>query len=256
MRIVGAGRESPGAQDDVLSRFAARRAAESWARHVRSALLHAISLDATSWALARSRGGATSRHQRERLRAELDRGNAEIALLMEELRIKDAQWGRQPSRRRPHYTAIERLRILELKVARGWSREHAAQVFLLNEQTVRSWHRCASTNWPSRCKFPEFVRYLKELKALVPSMESCASRRCWRGPAPGHSTAARRIAGRRSLKSVDHFTSGRTAENRWRASRGSKKTRLLVTRATGFWCSRVRAKALLGHTGSSCCRST
>ncbi len=62
---------------------------------------------------------------------------AEIALLKEELRIKDERWSRLSSRRRPHYTAIERLRILELKAARGWSREQAARIFLLDEQTVR-----------------------------------------------------------------------------------------------------------------------
>jgi hypothetical protein len=71
---------------------------------------------------------------------ELDRTHTEIALLKEELRIEDARWGRLPSRRRPHYTAIERLRILELKAARGWSREQVARIFLLDEQTVRSWH--------------------------------------------------------------------------------------------------------------------
>jgi hypothetical protein len=42
-----------------------------WTRHVRSALLQAISLAATAWTVARSRA-ATSR-RRERLQADLDR---------------------------------------------------------------------------------------------------------------------------------------------------------------------------------------
>lgn len=84
---------------------------KSWTRRVCSALLQAISLAATAWTLARSRA-ATNRHIRERFQAELDRAHPEIALLKEELRIKDSRWSRLPSRRRPHYTAIERLRIL------------------------------------------------------------------------------------------------------------------------------------------------
>jgi len=78
---------------------------KGWTRHVRSALLQAISLAATAWTLARGRA-ATSRRRQEPLQAELDRAHAEIALLGEELRIKDARWSRLPSRRRPHYTAI------------------------------------------------------------------------------------------------------------------------------------------------------
>lgn len=84
-----------------------------WTKHVRSAVLRAVALAATAWTLARSRA-ATSRHQRERLRAELDRAQTEIALLKEELSIKDARWSRLLSRRRPHYTPFERMRILQL----------------------------------------------------------------------------------------------------------------------------------------------
>ena len=151
---------------------------KGWTRHVRSALLQAISLAATAWTLARGRA-ATSRRRRERLQAELDRAHAEIALLKEELRIKDARWSRLPSRRRPHYTAVERLRILELKAARGWSREQAARIFLLDEQTVRSWQGRIDEEGQGALvrmaepvnKFPDFVRYLvRELKALPPAM--------------------------------------------------------------------------------------
>jgi hypothetical protein len=108
----------------------------SWTRHVRSGLLQAVPL-AAAWTLTCSRA-ATSRSQRRCLEAELDRAHTEIALLKEELQIKDERWSRLPSRRRPHYTAIERLRILELKAARGWSREQAARIFLLYEQTEQS----------------------------------------------------------------------------------------------------------------------
>jgi len=35
--------------------------------------------------------------------------------------IKDARMERLPAQRRPHYPPIERLAILELRAARGWS---------------------------------------------------------------------------------------------------------------------------------------
>ena len=71
-----------------------------WTHHVKSAVLHAVSLAAAALTLARSRA-ATSRVARHRLQAELDRATTEIALLREELDIKDARWHRLPPRRRP-----------------------------------------------------------------------------------------------------------------------------------------------------------
>jgi hypothetical protein len=47
----------------------------------------------------------------------VDRARQEIALLREELRIKDARMASIPPRRRPHYPPKERLAILELKAA-------------------------------------------------------------------------------------------------------------------------------------------
>ena len=57
-----------------------------WAHHVKSGLLHAISLAARALTVARSR------HTQSQLQAELNRANGEIALLTEELAIKDARW--------------------------------------------------------------------------------------------------------------------------------------------------------------------
>ena len=85
-----------------------------WTLLVKSAVLHAVSLASTALTLASSRAAA-SRVQRHRLQAELDRDTTEIALLGEELDIKDARWNRLPPRRRPFYTAVQRMRILQLK---------------------------------------------------------------------------------------------------------------------------------------------
>jgi len=87
--------------------------------------------------IARSRE-ATSRTRQHRLQAQLDRAHTEIALLKEELGIKDSRWSRLPSRKRPHYTPIQRMQILQLRAARGWPYEQAAQAFLVDEQTLRS----------------------------------------------------------------------------------------------------------------------
>jgi len=75
---------------------------KGWTEHVKSALLQAISFAAMALTIARSRA-ATSRSRQHRLQAELNRAHTEIALLKEELGIKDGRWSRLPSRRRPRY---------------------------------------------------------------------------------------------------------------------------------------------------------
>jgi transcriptional regulator with XRE-family HTH domain len=122
---------------------------------------------------------ARSRRARSRLESELERANTEIALLKEELAIKDARWDRVPPRRRPHFTPIHRMRILQVKAARGWSYEQAADAFMIDEQTLRSWLRRVDEEGEGALiqipepvnKFPDFVRYLvKQLKVLLPTM--------------------------------------------------------------------------------------
>ncbi len=89
-----------------------------WTKTVRSAVVQAISV--ASMALTHAWGrAATASSPRRRLQAELDRAKSEIALLQEELDIKDARLTRVPPRKRPHYGPIQRMRILELKVARA-----------------------------------------------------------------------------------------------------------------------------------------
>jgi hypothetical protein len=102
-------------------------------------LIQAVSLAATALNLPHGRASA-SRSIRQCLAAEVDR-TTEIALLKEELDTKDARWRRLPSRRRPDYTPVQRMRILQLKAARGWSCEQAARAFLIDQQTLRSWMR-------------------------------------------------------------------------------------------------------------------
>lgn len=110
------------------------RLPKQWSNHVKSGILHAIAL--ASVALSYARGGARGER---RLRAQLDQAATEIALLREELSIKDDRWGRAHPRRRPHYTPSQRMRILQLRAARGWTLEKTARVFLVEDQTMINW---------------------------------------------------------------------------------------------------------------------
>ena len=93
---------------------------KGWSRRVRSAVVQAISLAQFALTSARS-VAANNLNARIRLKEENDRLRQEIALLREEVRIKDARMARIPAQRKPHYPPTERLAILELRAARGWS---------------------------------------------------------------------------------------------------------------------------------------
>jgi hypothetical protein len=98
---------------------------KSWGTHVKSATIHVIAL--AQYALTYSRSwAADSSNQRVRLKAECDGLEQELALLREEIRIKDVRMAQIVPQRRPHYPATERMAILELRATRGWSLEQAA----------------------------------------------------------------------------------------------------------------------------------
>jgi hypothetical protein len=73
-------------------------------------LAHYAILSARGWA-----ANALNPHARQA--AQSERLTSEVALLKEELRIKDARIAKSDPRRRPHYPATERMAILELKAA-------------------------------------------------------------------------------------------------------------------------------------------
>jgi len=149
-----------------------------WPRHVRSAMLHVIAL--ARFAGAHVRGWAAgSLNPRVYLAAQLDRARQEIALLREELRIKDARMAQVAAHRRPQYAPIERMAILELKAARGWNQAQAAKAMLVTPATVAAWLRRVDEGGPDALvqlyepvnRFPDFVRHIvRRLKTLCPSM--------------------------------------------------------------------------------------
>ncbi len=147
-----------------------------WPKVVRSGVLQAISVAATAVTHAWSRG-ATSRSSRSRERAEADRLRTEVLLLTEELDLKDSRWARVPARRRLYYGPVQRMRILELRAARGWSTKQTADRFLVTEETIASWMRrldeegeagLVQLEAPAN-KFPDFMAYLvRYLKRTCP----------------------------------------------------------------------------------------
>ncbi len=151
---------------------------KSWPRHVKSAVLHTISL--AHYAIVRARGRAAgSAGSQERFSAEYERLRDECALLREEMRIKDLRMAQIPPHKRPRYRPGERMAILELRAARGWSIKQTADTFLITEATVSSWMRRIDEKGPDALlqlpepvnKFPDFVRYLvRRLKTLCPAM--------------------------------------------------------------------------------------
>ena len=151
---------------------------KNWKRGVRSAVLNVISLAQLSIAYARG-WAANSINARVRLKAENDRLREEIALLREEMRIKDSRMTLIVPQRRPHYAPTERMAILELRAARGWSLSQSADSFLVTSATIASWVKRIDEEGPESLvqicqpvnKFPDFVRYVvQRLKALCPRL--------------------------------------------------------------------------------------
>lgn len=149
-----------------------------WPEFVRSAVLNVASLAHASATLSRG-WCADSPLKRVQLAGELDQARQEIALLQEEMRIKDARMTRIPPHQRPFYPPIERLAILELRAARGWNLDQTARAFLVEPATISTWMKRideegeqALVKLPTPVnKFPTFVTHIvKRMKILCPAM--------------------------------------------------------------------------------------
>lgn len=146
-----------------------------WTKSVNSAVLQVISLAQFSLTVAR---GQTIGKQGGR-NVVVDRLRQELALLEEEHRLLRDRFGRLAPHKRPHYTPVERLAILELRAARGWSVVQTAKRFLVSPETIASWCRCLDDEdaLVQRAepvnRFPAFVRYsVRRLKVLCPTLGS------------------------------------------------------------------------------------
>ena len=151
---------------------------KSWNEHVRSAVLQAISLAQFSLAHARGRA-AYSLDAQTRQATQYDRLQQEVVGLREEIRIKDARMARIEPRNRPHYPAQERLAILLLRSARGWSLDQTAKTFLVTKATIAYWNQRLREDGSEALvakpepinKYPDFVRYIvQQFKTLSPTL--------------------------------------------------------------------------------------
>ena len=138
-----------------------------WPQWARSAMPYVLSLARIALLAATDRVATSVRLEHE------------LALLREELRIKDARLERVLPHRRPHYPAVERLAILELRAARGWSAAQTAERFFVTEATVASWMMRLDEDGPEALvqtpepvnRFPDLVAHLvRRLKVLCPAM--------------------------------------------------------------------------------------
>jgi putative transposase len=151
---------------------------KSWPAKVRSAMLHVVSLAKYAAVYTRS-WAADCPNARVRLGAEQKRCEEDNALLREELRIKDARMGGIAAHHRPFYRATERLAILELKAARGWSLEQTAKTFFVCPKTIAAWMKRIDEDGAAALvqlpvpvnRFPDFVRYaVQRLQTLCPTL--------------------------------------------------------------------------------------
>jgi len=149
-----------------------------WNRRVKSAALQILALGHYGFTAFLARA-AVARDRRTRLQGEVDRLQQELALLREELRIKDARMARLHPHRRPFYIPFERMAILELRAARGWSARQTADRFLLTLTTVGAWMSRINEEGPNALlrlqepvnKFPDLVRYIvRRLKVVCPRL--------------------------------------------------------------------------------------
>jgi putative transposase len=151
---------------------------KNWTSSIQAATLHVIAL--AQYSLAYSRSWATnSPNERLLLSAKTDQLQQEIALLREEIRIKNLRMATIPATRRPHYRPTERLAILELRAARGWSLEQTARMFQVTAATIASWGKRLDEHGPRALlqspgpvnRFPDYVRAaVQRLQALCPRL--------------------------------------------------------------------------------------
>jgi len=151
---------------------------KAWPANVKMAVLYAIALAHTAIVHARSMA-LSNTDARTRRAGDLQGALDGIAMLEEELRIKDGRMAMIDAHRRPYYRPIERMAILELRAARGWSQAETARRFLVKPTTIASWlkridERSAAPLVQVRepvNKFPDLVGYvIRRLKVLFPSM--------------------------------------------------------------------------------------
>ena len=145
---------------------------KDWAANVRNAVLNVIGMVR----IAMLAGRQFLIQKGDVLPAKLHRLETEVAMLREELRINGSRMRRIDPHRRPEYTPVERMAILQLRAMRGWSKAETARRFFVSDDTIRAWLRRADddtllqTRIPVN-RFPDFVRYaVQRIKLFCPTL--------------------------------------------------------------------------------------
>ena len=144
---------------------------KSWSKTVRHAVLNVICLVR----VAMLAGREFLVQNGDVLEAHVHRLETEVALLREELRIIGARMARIAPQRRPQYSPVERMSIMELRAMRGWSNAETARRFFVTDDTIRSWLRRADDSLLQLAtpvnRFPDFTRHaVHQIKLFCPSL--------------------------------------------------------------------------------------
>jgi transcriptional regulator with XRE-family HTH domain len=149
-----------------------------WPSFIKSAFIHTISLASAVFTSAYILG-SKRKSTNTRQNAELAQAYQEIALLQEEMNIKDKRFQLIVPHRRPYYSPTQRMQILKLRAARRWSVSQTARAFHITEQTVISWMQRLDEDGENALiqlaepvnKFPGFVRAIVcQLKTFFPGL--------------------------------------------------------------------------------------
>jgi len=150
----------------------ASRLPRNWRSSVRTAVLNVIGI--LRIAMLAGREALITNGDAEDAR--MHQLECEVAMLREELRIIGARLKRVPPHRRPQYTNVERMAILELRAMRGWNKAETGRHFFVSDDTIRAWLRRADddslvdTHTPVN-RFPDFVRYaVQQIKLFCPTL--------------------------------------------------------------------------------------
>ncbi|MFH1748332.1 MAG: DDE-type integrase/transposase/recombinase [Planctomycetota bacterium] len=153
-------------------------ALRSWPSGLRSTFVQIASLAYASLIHTRALC-ANSPLPRVQLLGKLDRTRTQLAVANEVIRVLRARMDKVPARNRPTYPPVERMAIVELRAAQGWSVARTAEVFQVSPETIRSWCKrldeqgedaLVQTPVPIN-RLPDAARYVAaRMKVLCPSL--------------------------------------------------------------------------------------
>jgi transposase InsO family protein len=148
------------------------RLPKGWATNVRHAILNIMGIVR----IAMLAGRETLIRIGDIKDARIHQLETELAMTREELRLIGDRMRRVTPHRRPQYTIMERMAILELRAIRGWNKAETARHFHVSDDTIRAWLRridddsLVQTRTPVN-RFPDLVRYVvQQIKLFCPAL--------------------------------------------------------------------------------------